>query len=283
MRALSFLPATEAEPARLHAAFAAAFADYLLGPFQLAPAQWPQFLGRQGVDLELSRVACAGDELVAFCLVATRPALRHWRLATMGALPAARGLGAAPALLDDFIARAGQAGMDGVELECFAQNERALRLYRGRGFTEVHALYGYARAADATAPPAAPEPEVVGLDQAFAWLQACDERRGDLPLQVTPASLRALPVQLRAWRHGRAQLVFSQAARQALTLHSLVDEDASQADAQALVAALLLARPGCAVNVPQLQRLDLGGQALQRLGFQRLPLHQLLLRRAVRG
>lgn len=282
----SFLAAAEVEPARLHRAFTDAFSDYLIGPFQVALAQWPQFLGRQGVDLASSRVALRGEEPLAFAFVAPRPGLRHWRLATMGAVPAARGSGAAPALLDDFIARAAAAGMAGVELECFAQNGRALQLYRGRGFQVLHELHGYAWPAGRAAPGDG-EVEVeaagIGLDEVFAWLDACAARRGDLPLQVTPASLRALPVPLQAWRRGSAQLVFSAGADQRLTLHSLVDEHPSQRDAQALVTALLLRHDGWAVTVPQLQRPDLGGEALLRLGFERLPLHQVMMRRAAAG
>ena len=266
------IPADRVEPSQLHAAFGAAFADYLIGPFQLPLAQWPQFLGRQGVELAPSRVAVRGGEVLAFCLVAPRPALARWRLGTMGAVPAARGSGVAAALLDDFIARAKEAGQAGVELECFAQNERALRLYRGRGFAVLHPLHGYTRKAGAAPTSGAAHP--VALDDAYAWLEHMD-----LPLQVTPPSLRALPVALQAWRNGTAQVVVSEGAGQQLAVHSLVDKGDSQACAEALVAALLQRYAGWTVNVPQLQRPDVGGDALERLDFARLPLHQLYLRR----
>jgi ribosomal protein S18 acetylase RimI-like enzyme len=268
-------------PPLLHAAFGAAFADYLNGPFNLPLDQWPQLLGRQVVDLALSRVAMQDGQVLAFAYTAQRPAIGHWRLAAMGAVPQARGSGAAAALLDDFIARAGAAGMQGVELECFAQNERALRLYRGRGFEPLHELHGWRRPADAQLAPAeGGSATPVALQDAFAWLDALAQERADLPLQVTPPSLRALPVALQAWRLASAMLVFS-AGPAGLTVHSLVDAQPAQRDAQALVAQLLARHPGQAVTVPQLQRPDLGGQALLRLGFERQPLHQLLLRRAL--
>lgn len=269
MARFDFVPADQVDPARLHAAFGAAFADYLIGPFQLALAQWPQFLGRQAVDLALSRVALQGDAVLAFCLVAPRPALARWRLATMGAVPQARGTGVAPALLDDFIARAQQ----DVELECFAQNARALRLYESRGFVARHDLFGYTRKAQDLG-SGEPLPQSIALQDAFAWL---DGR--DLPLQVTGAALRALAAQLQAWRRGSAQLLFSESGEQKLAVHSLVDGDPAQRDAQALVAALLARHPGWTVSVPQLQRRDVGGEALERLGFERLPLHQVWMMR----
>jgi ribosomal protein S18 acetylase RimI-like enzyme len=278
MPAFTLVPADTLEPAQLHTAFTQAFADYLIGPFEVPLAQWRLFLGRQGMDLRLSRAATTVDGgVLAFCFVAPRPECDSWRLATMGALPAARGSGAAPGLLDDFLARAQAAGAGTVELECFAQNERALRLYRRRGFAEVDALHGYEGVAS-PAPSASP-PSAVTLEDAFGWLDKSVAAGLALPLQVTPRSLRALPDALQAWRHGGAQLVFSQAPAGGLRVHSLVDRDAAQHDAAALVAALLATHPAGAVQVPQLQRHTVGGAALERHGFHRLPLHQLWLRR----
>jgi hypothetical protein len=241
-------------------------------------AQWPAFLARQGVDLSLSRLAFAADGPAAFALVAPRNDVGRWRLATMGALPAARGTGAAAALLDDVVARAAAAAVSAVELECFEQNERALRLYRGRGFASLHPLYGYRHQGHTSAPDGGGV-EAVAIDDAFDWIDAFQREVKDLHFQVTPASLRASPVQLQAWRRGDAQLVFSCAGPDVLTIHSLLDPQPAQHDAQALAGALLHRHPGYAVNVPQLQRPDLGGEALERLGFQRLALNQLLLRR----
>lgn len=256
----------------------AAFADYLIGPFQLSLAQFPQFLARQGVAPGASRVAVVAGEPVAFGLVAPRPECDSWRLAMMGAVPSARGTGAAAALLDDFIARAGAAGVAAVELECFAQNTRALRLYQGRGFEPVDALHGYQCTAPSGGPPRG-APPAVDLDAAFAWLDACGPAGCALPLQVTPRSLQALAVRLQAWRAGSAQVVFSQAEDASLQVHSLVDRDPAQKAARELVAALLAQHPGRTIRVPQLQRPAVGGEALEALGFARLPLHQFWMRR----
>ncbi|MBT9456081.1 MAG: GNAT family N-acetyltransferase [Burkholderiaceae bacterium] len=281
MQDLTLMPADELAPGLLHAAFTAAFADYLLGPFQLSPEQWPQFLGRQAADLSLSRVALRADQVLAFALVAPRGAER-WRLATMGALPAARGSGAAPALLDDWVARAEVSGVRTLELEVFAQNERALRLYQGRGFTALHPLHGYVLdSADFN--DMAPAAHEIDLPSAFAWLDETALRVPDLPQQVTPASLRALPNALQALRRGQAQLVFSVTAPALVTAHSLVDRDPAQADALALMQHLLARHPRHEIKVAQLQRIDVGGQALRELGFQAQPLHQLLMVRPLRG
>jgi ribosomal protein S18 acetylase RimI-like enzyme len=269
------VPAGQVADADLHQAFGTAFADYLIGPFQLTLAQWPVFLARQAISLNDSRVALRDGAIAAFAFTAPRPSLASWRLGTMGAVPQARGTGVAGLLLDDFITRAKAAGLRRVELECFAQNERGLRLYQGRGFETIAPLYGYSLAAAGAGSESGGDE--VSLADAYDWLDAS----GDLPLQVTRASLQALPVALRARRRGQAQVVYSQAADGAVTLHSLVDRDAAQAEAEALVGGLLREMKGCRFSVPQLQLPHAGGDALVRLGFERLPLHQVWMRRAL--
>ncbi|MDN3918755.1 GNAT family N-acetyltransferase [Roseateles violae] len=281
MSSAALYPADRVDPAALHAAFGQAFADYLIGPFALSPAQWPQFLARQCVDLALSRVLMQGGQPLAFAFVAPRPVGRpRWRLATMGVVPAARGSGAAPRLLDDFIARAAAAGLAEVELEVFAQNERALRLYRSRGFETLHELQGYEAAAPggaAAEPPAA----IDRLDRAaaFAWIEReALPRLAELPLQQTPAALAAGTAELLGWQLGSALLLFSRLDADSLAIASLIDWRPAQNEARRLLRALRAAHPAQRIRVPQLQRLDTGGQALRDSGFQPLPLHQLLMR-----
>lgn len=260
----------------LHQAFGLAFSDYLIGPFQLTLAQWPGFLARQAVDLALSRAAVdAEGQVLAFAFVAPRTA--RWRLATMGATPAARGSGAAPALLDDFLQRARMAGMEAAELEVFAQNERAVRLYQSRGFALVHELWGFERGPQGGVACPAPQP-ALPREQALAWLR--QQEPADLPLQVSATALAQHPSEWVAWQAGQAQLVWA-AAGERLQILSLVDLNPAQADAEQLVAALAAAHPDKALSCPQLQRLDLGGQALKRLGFGSPALHQWLMRRAL--
>lgn len=277
--ALRFAPADAQAAAELHAAFESAFSDYLIGPFRLGLDAWPTLLARQAIELSLSRVALDGGQVMAFAFVARRDA-SHWRLATMGARPEARGSGAAPALLDELIARAASEGVAALELEVFAQNERALRLYRSRGFEPLHELHGYVQEvamAPAEAPPA--QPAIVERAEALAWLDAAAQRIEGLPLQVTPACLAGLPMPWTAWRQGSAQLVFEAAddPAKSVVVHGLVDTDAAQHDATALVAALCRLHAGRRIVAPQLQRLDVAGLAFRRAGFAALPLHQLLM------
>lgn len=290
-RMTHIVDATTVPADRLHQAFTEAFSDYLIGPFEVALAQWPAFLARQGVDLGLSRVAIdAQGEPLAFAFVAPRPSLRRWRLGTMGARPAARGTGAASALLDNFIGRAREAGQRAVELEVFASNDRARQLYERHGFRRVDTLHGFiAEPGSLPVAPPAEIPREVDRDAMLAWLDAAEQRLPDLPLQVTAASLRHA-TDLRAWQLGetggwagpdasaapRAQLVFGLPEGTA-QVHSLIAPDPDQA--RALVAALAAMFPQRRLRVPQLQRDALGGHALRALGAVEQPLHQWLMRR----
>jgi hypothetical protein len=170
-----------------------------------------------------------------------------------------------------------------VELEVFVQNERAVRLYAGRGFARRCELFGWDLAADAARPAAGPATEAVReapLDDAFAWLDAASARIDDLPLQVTTRVLATHRAHLVAWRHGHAQLVFAPGTGPDLpvVVHSLVDVDVTQRDADVLVAALLARFPGRAIKVPAIHRPDVGAAAFDRAGLVRQALHQQLMR-----
>lgn len=198
----------------------------------------------------------------------------------MGAVPDARGLGAASALLEDFIARAGLAGASSVELECFAQNVRARRLYEAHGFREVDALYGYECVAPENGSPKA-DPPAVDVQDAYVWLDRCIREGCALPLQITGPSLRVQSSNLQSWRSRSAQLIFGEDSSGIVHVHSLVDREQGQHGAQALVTLLLADYPGRIVRVPQLQRHEVGGAALENLGFSRLPLHQVWMKRCL--
>lgn len=283
MRAPELIAADTLPEADLHAATVAAFADYLAGPFQMTPAQFPSFIGRQGIALARSRVAMHDGAIGAFAFTCPRPEVGRWRLGVMGALPVARGSGAAPALLDDFIARAQAERLPWVELECFAQNERALRLYRSRGFEVVCALNGWKLAGDAPAAAPGPAREVCAVDRerALAWLAEADRRLEWLPFPNGDRCMAAQVRPLSFWQCGNAQLVFSVVQGTPTQIHSLVDLDPALADAQVLARAVAAAHPDA--FAPPILRDDLGGAALGRAGFAPQGMSQVLMRRRLQA
>lgn len=269
------LAADEVDAEDLREAFNAAFSDYLIGPMVVAAEGWPALLARQGVQLGASRVIADGPTVLAFALVA--PLAGRSRLATMGARPEARGAGHAPRLLDRALADSSHRGDRSIELEVFARNARALALYRSRGFEPVAELHGYTRAPGDGPAAAEHVDESGGLADAVAWLEHCGVE--GLPYQLGAASMAALRTPARVWRCAGAQLVFSDADPGRVVVLSLVDADARQHGTHQLARALAAHYPRATLRMPQLLRPDRGGDALAAEGWQREPLHQLLLRR----
>ena len=277
MRIPQLIAADTLSEADLHAATVAAFADYLAGPFQMTLAQFPSFIGRQGIDLARSRVALHDGAVGAFAFVCPRPEVGRWRLGVMGALPAARGTGAAPALLDDFIGRAQAEGLPWVELECFAENERALRLYRSRGFEVITALNGWKLPEGASAGAPARDVRAVDRERALAWLAEADRRLEWLPFPNGDRCMAAQVRPLSFWQCGSAQLVFSIVEGTPTQIHSLIDLDPALRDAEVLARAVAAAHPDA--FAPPILRDDFGGEALRRAGFAPHGMSQVLMRR----
>jgi len=269
--------------ADLHEANLAAFADYIAGPLQLGFDQWPSLVARQGIDLARSRVAVRDGVIAAYAFACPRPESGRWRLGIMGALPAARGTGAAPALIDDFLARAKAEGMAHAELECFAANERALRLYRRHGFEVVCPLNGWKLPADTAPPPArdASARAVREIDRAaaLAWLAEADRRIPWLPFPNTARCQAAQVRPLTFWQCGSALMLFSVVEGTPTQIHVLIDLDPALHDAGTLAHAIRAAHPDA--FAPPILRDDLGGAALERAGFVRPALNQVLMRRAL--
>jgi ribosomal protein S18 acetylase RimI-like enzyme len=262
-------------------AFNAAFSDYLL-KFPILDADgWRAFVQRQGIDVAVSSVACRGDAVVSFAMITPRPFQRS-RIAVMGARPAERGSGAAARLLDDAITASTARGDRWIELEAFAQNERAVRLYRSRGFDTVDEMPGYI-AAPSTGFAEAAEVTEVSREDAAAW--ACAADRADnayWPWQVGGEAILAAVVPLRAWRLGSAQLVFQEVDAATFSVQSLIDRDGAQRDAVRLIAAWRHRYSGHTLRAPQIQRASGPARAFAQAGWTLQPLHQLLMRRQFR-
>ena len=274
---MTLLSAEAVDAQALREAFNAAFADYLIGPMTVAAEGWPVLLARQGVQLAASRVVTdGGGQVLAFALVAPLK-LHRTRLATMGARPDARGAGHAPRLLDTVISEARARGDRTIELEVFARNARALALYRSRGFEPVAELHGYTRRPGEPAAAATDRIDEGGQADAVAWLEGCGVE--GLPFQIGAQSIAAVATPVKAWRCAGAQMVFSDADPTRIAVLSLVDADARQHGSRQLARVLAAHYPQAVLRMPQLLRLDRGGDALAAEGWTREPLHQLLLRR----
>jgi ribosomal protein S18 acetylase RimI-like enzyme len=90
-------------------------------------------LGGAGVQLLAVK---ANDVVVGWCDIVRNPheGFRHVGRLGMGLLPDYRGRGLGRQLVARAVGAARQAGIERVELEVFASNERAIALYRAFGF-----------------------------------------------------------------------------------------------------------------------------------------------------
>lgn len=272
--ALAVLRATAVSAAALCDAYNAAFADYVVAFPTLDETAWRAIVQRQGVELPLSIAACRGDIVMAFGLVTPRGG-GITRIATMGARPEARGSGAAPMLLDQLLNEARARGDVSAELEVFAQNERAFRLYRSRGFAPVCTLCGFETAGRGGSD--APIDEVSREDGA-QWAVALErDDRKPLPWQATGGAIACAPAAQRIWRLGQAQAAWIESA-DTITVMSLLDRDAGHADAARLLGALAYRFPTHKLRGPQIHRETGPADAFERAGWTRSPLYQYLMR-----
>jgi hypothetical protein len=239
---------------------------------------WRVFVRRQGIDLAQSKVALRGDVVIAFATITPR-LLQRTRIAVMGARPEARGSGAAARLLDDAIAASAARRDRWIELEAFQQNERAVRLYRSRGFEADDELHGF------IAQPGhgltADEPaEEISREAAAAWACAFDQENiAQVPWQAGGEAILVAPIAPRAFRLGGAQIVLVEADANTVMVTSLLDRDAGQRDALRLLAALRQRYPNHLLRAPQIHRANAAARAFVAAGWERQPLHQLFMRR----
>jgi GNAT superfamily N-acetyltransferase len=281
----TIVAAGEIAPQALTEAFNASFAHYVAGTMTLDVPGLSTFLARQGADAALSRVAVdAASRPLGFVFIGRRPERDgpRCRVGAMGLLPETRGSGLAQALLERVITEAGVRGDTAIELEVFAQNPRAHRLYLGFGFGEVMPLHGYTCDASAVrqAEGPAPAPAVLPLAAAADWLA---RQAADMPFQQSAHLLRAPTTRGTAWRAGTALLVFDLPQDSSvLALRVVHDADAARGSLAGLVKRLAAEHPQRRLQMPALLAPHLGGDVLEQLGFVRQPLHQYLMRRALR-
>jgi ribosomal protein S18 acetylase RimI-like enzyme len=276
--AAQIVAAASVSPEAVCDAFNAAFGDYLITFPTMDVDGWLGFVRRQGIDVAQSKVAVSGDAVVAFAMITPRP-LQRTRIAVMGARPATRGTGVAARLLDDAVAASVARRDRWIELEAFAQNERAVRLYRSRGFEADVELLGFI--AQPGVGLANDEPvRAVSRAEAAAWASAIDvEHPALLPWQVGGEAILAALGSPVLWRIGAAQMMFVETDASTLAVLGLIAREGADDDAVRLLAALRRRYPERLLRAPQIHRADGPARAFEAAGWERPPLHQFLMRR----
>lgn len=271
---LHIAPATSVDSDAIRDCLNEAFSDYLIRMPTFEAGSWPSFLHRQGVDLALSRVGVRHDKVEAFSLVTSRGTDR-WRVAVMGARLAARGTGIAPRLLDETMSDAQSRGLRSVELEVFAQNERAFRLYQSRGMNPATGLHGF----EAPAGRQGANIPVTAVTHQAAARRANEIEAGadkPLPWQVCGDAILRMPGVPHCWQHETAQVVFTELTGLVQVL-SLLDSSPDYRNAGALLAALRATHADDVLRAPQLQAEHGPAQAFRSAGWMQAPLYQHLM------
>jgi ribosomal protein S18 acetylase RimI-like enzyme len=276
--AVTIAPASSVPTDAIRDCLNEAFSDYLIRLPRFDSDSWSGFLHRQGVEIGLSRVGVIGDRVISFALVTPRSADR-WRIAVMGARPEVRGSGIAPRLLDETLADAQSRQLASVELEVFAQNTRALRLYQSRGMKPATALLAF----DARASSRRAILPVKSVTHDAAVRRAREIEAGSdvsLPWQVCADAIRRLPGVPHCWQAGSAQMVFVEMTGRVL-IQSLLDSDPDYARAADLLATLRDTYPEAALQAPQLQAEHGAAVAFRTAGWLQAELYQNLMVRSL--
>jgi GNAT superfamily N-acetyltransferase len=251
---------------------AAGFEDYVI-PMRFDAATVARRIASEAIDAEASQVYFRGGRTVGIILVARR----GWtsRIAAMGVNLAVRKGGLGRQMLDDVLKAARVRGDRRMLLEVFAQNEKAVSLYRHAGFSIRRKLLGYSR------PPgvATGAPEVEEIDPLELARVAGREGERDLPWQLAAETLSAATHPARAYTlegHAFALLAPPAAAEESFLLRALVvcRDSRRKGWGSRMVNALAAAFPGLAAEVQPIVPETLAPEFFRVNGFAELPLFQ---------
>jgi ribosomal protein S18 acetylase RimI-like enzyme len=250
------------------------FEGYLF-PIAFNLIQFLTMLRKDSVDLYESRVLVGDGDPVGIALIARR----GWtsRLAAMGIVKEARGMGAGSWLMGKVIQDARDRKDHDLALEVIEQNEYAVRLYRKCGFEIVRRLIGFVRKGDGERTdhhPALPE---IDLRQAGALIS--QHGLPDLPWQLAGETIAHLNPPARAFRQGAAYVVTSSPDADHVVIWSVLVEQTARGKRLGvdLLRLIMEAYPGRTWHIPAMLPEELGA-IFERAGFEREELTQFQMR-----
>ena len=201
----------------------------------------------------------------------------------MGIVPAARGSGAARALLDKLFEEAEERADEAMVLEVIEQNPRAHAVYRRHGFRELGRLLGWRRAADADPPQQAPigGEEVPTMD-ALRIPAAIDYP--ELPWQISRHAVAKAPV-TRAFRTETVCVIIGDPEATPVRLYAALSIDPPHGavwnELRSVLAGVIARFPKREFFAPAIFPEEFGTYLFEPLGFKPEPISQFLMRRDV--
>jgi ribosomal protein S18 acetylase RimI-like enzyme len=111
--------------------------DYIV-PMPMNAARLREYVHNYDVDMDLSAVAMAGDQILGLVMLGVRP--RHTWITRLGVLPVKRRCGAGQLLMEHLIEQSYRLDVDYVILEVIKGNTPAHCLFQKLGFRDVREL-----------------------------------------------------------------------------------------------------------------------------------------------
>lgn len=144
--ALRWLPLDQCDWDQAAAAFTRCYEGYVI-PIAMTASDLRDRFDAEDVDRSVSHVILDGADVAALGVVARRG--RRSRLAAFGVAPPWRDQRLGTRVIEGILAEAGSRGDEAMELEVFAHNPAAIRLYERHGFVATDRLLGFEKLAPA--------------------------------------------------------------------------------------------------------------------------------------
>lgn len=257
-------------------AFNRCYEGYLI-PIRMEAAAMAARFAAEDIDAAASWIVTADGGPAALAFTARRG--DSSRLAAFGVAPEWRRKGLARSTLDRVIDEARFRRDRSMELEVFAHNAPAVRLYEKAGFVGVDRLLGFDKAATAGNPPPSPLRRLHVAPLAALALDPHDA--ASLPWQLRPETLRRLPPPWQLLHDGEDAFAVADLSNEAAVPLRLLYSgpgSRSQGRARRLLGAIEQAAAGRPIRVAQLVPSMFLDLALS-LGFTPLETMQLRMRR----
>lgn len=271
---LSYLPLLKADPERLCRISHLIFKDYITGPYVMQPHEAEHILQSEYVDPLLSTIVQVNGHDAGYILISTDN--NRARVASMGFIPEARGIGIGRTVLTQFKSKLREKGFQTLELEVFEQNKQAVALYESMGFRPLRRLLGFKGKADTR------QIDIELLPISFQTAADIFEEFNnlELPWQISAWRIRQLEGRNLAWSYRNdAILVTSKPQTSEIVLTTLIVRPTlrRQGLGRKVVCSLQHQFSDLNLKVPQLCPEEASG-FFHSLGFTALDLNQIQMR-----
>lgn len=240
--------------------FNRSFEAYFI-PVQFTADSFKGLIQRDGIDLGASKVLLADGKFAGVALIALRRTAS--RMGGFGITREFRGQGAGGWFVKQLLEEACLRGETHMYLEVIVQNEHAVRLYEGQGFTKIRRLLGF----KVERPTGQADEGLQPCEQAVVLDMIHAHGLPDLPWQLDAETLQS--VKSFGYRLGDAFALISNPGADHISLRSLVvlPEARGQGHGTRLLKALFAKVPYKTWQVPAIFPEEMGS-AFLRAGMQ---------------